>query len=333
MHNTILDAAFLTTVLAATIRVATPILFTALGEALAESAGILNIAVEGMMALGAFSGLVVAFWTDNSWIGFGGALLTGATAGLLFGIITIECGADHVVTGIVMNLFCFGAVSLAYQSLFANASDVPQIEAMQPVATVSWLLQTTSFGKIFLSHSPIVYVGFGLVPIFWLVLYRSTWGLQVRAVGENPSAAESAGINVWRVRFIAIGIGGAMAAVGGATLSIGQIGGYLDNITGGRGFIALAVVVFGSWNPVRVGGAALLFGAAEALELRLQSAGNFIPHEILLAFPYVLTIIVVAVFAGSARYPAAVNSYYPRPKGWLVTRLKMGRGNCESPVH
>jgi general nucleoside transport system permease protein len=313
VHNTILNVAFFTTVLAATIRVATPILFAALGEALAESAGVLNISVEGMMALGAFSGLVVAFWTGNSWIGFGGALFVGAIAGFIFGLITIECGADHVVTGIVMNLICFGTVSLAYQALFAGTKEVPQIDPMQPIAA-SWLGQINFFGKVLFSHSPIVYVGFGLVPIFWLVLYRSAWGLQVRAVGENPSAAVSAGINVWRVRLVAIVIGGAMAAIGGAVLSIGQIGGYLDNITGGRGFIALAVVVFGSWNPLRIGGAALLFGAAEALELRLQSVGNYVPHEFLLAFPYVLTIIVVAVFAGSAKYPAAVNLPYPRPR-------------------
>lgn len=320
MHSTLLNATFLATLLAATIRVATPILFVALGEALAESAGILNIAVEGMMALGAFSGLVVAFWTGNSWIGFGGALLIGSIAGYLFGLITIECGADHVVTGIVMNLFCFGAVSLAYQALFSGASEVPQIDAMQPLAA-SWLGQMTSFARILFSHNPIVYLGFGLVPIFWLMLFRSTWGLQVRAVGESPSAAESAGINVWRVRFLAIVIGGAMAGIGGAALSIGQIGGYLDNITGGRGFIALAVVAFGAWNPLRISGAVLLFGLAEALGLRLQANGNYVPHELLLAFPYVLTIVVVAAFAGSAKYPAALNSYYPRPKRWLGSRL------------
>jgi general nucleoside transport system permease protein len=145
--------------------------------------------------------------------------------------------------------------------------------------------------------------------------------LQIRAVGENPSAAESAGINVWLVRLIAIVIGGAMAAVGGAVLSVSQIGGYLDNITGGRGFIALAVVVFGSWNPLRIGGASLLFGAAEALQLRLQSTGVHIPHEILLAFPYLVTIIVVALFAGTAAYPAAINTPYLRPGGWLGSRL------------
>jgi simple sugar transport system permease protein len=305
------DVAFVTTVLAAAIRVATPILFAALGEAVAESAGILNISVEGMMALGAFSGLIVAFWTNNSWIGFCGALLVGAFAGFIFGLITIECGADHVVTGIVLNITCFGIVSLAYQALFASAKEVPQIDTMVPIS-VPWLSQVSFFGRVLFSHAPAVYVGFGLIPVFWFVLNRTTWGLQVRAVGENPNAAESAGINVWAVRLVAIIVGGAMAGVGGAVLSVAQIGGYLDNITGGRGFIALAVVVFGSWNPLRIGGASLLFGAAEALQLRLQSTGIPVPHEILLALPYLLTIVVVALFAGTAAYPSAINTHYLR---------------------
>jgi len=274
-----------------------------------------------MMALGAFSGLVVAFWTDSSWIGFGCALLVGASAGAVFGFLAIERGADQIITGIVMNLTCFGIVSLAYQALFATAKEVPQIEAM-PSISIPWVSQMSYVSRILFSQSPLVYVGFGLIPLFWFVSYRTPWGLQVRAVGENPSAAESAGIDVWRTRLVAIVIGGAMAAAGGAVLSIGQIGGYLDNITGGRGFIALAVVAFGSWNPVRIGGASLLFGLAEALELRLQSAGGgHIPHELLIALPYVVTIIVVTVFASSAKYPAAINTPYPRPAGWLAFRL------------
>ena len=167
-------------------------------------------------------------------------------------------------------------------------------------------------GRALFSHSPIVYLAFGLIPIFWFVLNRSHWGLNVRAVGENPGAAESAGVNVWFVRLIAIMIGGAMAGIGGAALSIGQIGGYLDNMTAGRWFIALAVVVFGGWNPWRIGGTSLLFGGAEALQLRLQAIGSPIPHEFLLAVPYLLTVIVIAVFAGKAAYPAAMNTPYMR---------------------
>jgi general nucleoside transport system permease protein len=313
VNYALLDIGFVAAVLAASIRIAAPILFVALGEALAESAGILNVAVEGMMALGALSGLVVAAWTGSPWIGFAAAFVIGSIAGCIFGMVTIECGADQVVTGIVFNLFCFGLCSLIYHALFATAVEVPQIEVMPPLAA-SWFHEIPATARVVFSQSPIVYIGFASIPVFWLLLFRTNWGLQVRAVGESPGAAISAGVDIWRIRLTAIVVGGAMAATGGAALSIGQIGGYLDNITGGRGFIALAVVAFGAWNPLRIGGAALLFGMAEALELRFQASSSHVPHELFIAFPYLLTIIVVAAFAGSTRYPAATNSYYPRPR-------------------
>jgi ABC-type uncharacterized transport system permease subunit len=168
------------------------------------------------------------------------------------------------------------------------------------------------FGRAFFSHLPVVWVAFLLVPVFWFFLSRTEWGLNIRAVGENPVAAETAGIDVWRVRLSAIAIGGGMAGLGGATLSIAQLGAYLDQMTAGRGFIALAVVVFGGWQPWRVAGACLLFGGAEALQLRLQAIGAPVPNALLLAVPYLLTIVVVTVFAGKAGYPAAINQPYLR---------------------
>jgi len=308
------DIAFLTTVVAASFRIATPILLVALGEAVAESAGMLNIAVEGMMALGAMSGFVIAYWSGGPWIGFAGALVVGAFAGLVFGLITVERGADHVVTGIVANIFCFGLASLIYRALFTGAKEIPQVATMRPFR-MPWLSEIDIVGRALFSHLPIVYIAFALVPVFWLVLKRSTWGLSVRAVGENPAAAESAGVDVWRVRLVAIVVGGAMAGIGGAALSIAQLGAYLDNMTGGRGFIALAVVVFGGWNPWRIAGASLIFGGAEALQLRLQAIGVPVPHELLLSVPYLLTVIVVAAFAGKAAYPAAMNMPYLRRGG------------------
>jgi ABC-type uncharacterized transport system permease subunit len=318
----IVDVAFVTALLAASVRVATPILFSALGEAVAESAGVLNIAVEGMMALGALGGFLAAYQSESVWIGFLGAFLTGVVAGLVFGFVTIERSADQVVTGIVMNILCFGLASLVYQAMFSAAKEIPQVITPPPYR-IPWLSDIAVLGRGLFSHSPIVYIAFGLVPVFWFILRRTTWGLKVRAVGESPAAAESAGIDVWRVRFVAIMLGGATAAVGGAVLSIVQIGGYLDNMTAGRGFIAIAVVVFGGWNPWRIGGVSLLFGGAEALQLRLQAIGAPVPHELLLATPYLLTIVAISLTAGKANYPGAINVPYPRHRA---------AGSTPSPV-
>jgi ABC-type uncharacterized transport system permease subunit len=305
------DSVFLSTVLAAAFRIATPILFAALGETVAERAGMLNIGIEGMMTVGAFTGFIVAHWSGSLWIGFAVAGLAGAAAGLIFGYITIERGADNVVSGIVINLLCLGLASLVYKLLFAGSRSIPQVPTMRPFR-LPWLSDLDFFGRAFFSHLPVVWIAFALVPVFSFLLSRTEWGLNVRAVGENPVAAETAGINVWRVRLGAIAIGGCMAGLGGATLSIAQLGAYLDNMTAGRGFVALAVVVFGRWQPWGVAGASLLFGGAEALQLRLQALGAPIPNALLLAIPYLLTITVIAAFAGSAGYPAAINQPYLR---------------------
>jgi general nucleoside transport system permease protein len=307
----LVDLTFIATLVAASFRIATPILFAALGEAVAESAGILNVGIEGMMVIGAVTGFLVSFYTGGQWIGFAAAFMAGGAAGLLFGYVTVERGADHVVTGIVLNIFCFGLASLAFKGLFTRASEVPEIKVM-PVWRVPWLSQIEFFGRALFSQTPVVYLAFGLVPVFWFLLFRTQWGLRVRSTGENPAAAESAGINVWNIRLGASMIGGAMAGVAGATLAIAQLGLYLDNMTAGRGFIALALVVFGGWNPWRIAGAALIFGGAEALQLRIQALGVAIPHALLLAVPYILTIAVIAAFAGKASYPAAMNMPYPR---------------------
>jgi ABC-type uncharacterized transport system permease subunit len=180
------------------------------------------------------------------------------------------------------------------------------------VLALPWLSTLPVVGRALFTHLPIVYITFGLVPVCWFILKRTKWGLDARAVGENPAAAESASVNVWRVRLVGIVTGGALAGLGGATLSIAQVGGYLDGMTAGRGFIALAIVVFGGLDPWRVTAASLIFGFAEALELRLQALGANVPYELLLGLPYLLTIIVLAFSAGRATYPAAINRPYPR---------------------
>jgi len=298
-------------ILAGAIRIATPLLLAALGEAVSERAGVLNVGIEGLMALGALSGFVTAYWTGNLWLGFGAALVAGVLGSLIFGTMTVLWGSDQVATGIVMNLFCFGLANLVYRSLFAGARDIPSISSMRTYR-IPVLSDLDYVGRALFSHTPIVYIAFLLVPVVWFLLQRSVWGLSVRAAGENPAAADTAGIDVWRVRLAAVAVGGAFAGVAGATLSIAQLGSYLDSMTAGRGFVALAVVVFGGWNPWRIAGASLIFGGAEALQLRMQATGVPIPSAFLVAIPYVLTIIVITVFAGKAAYPAAINVPYLR---------------------
>jgi ABC-type uncharacterized transport system permease subunit len=312
------DLGFLATLVAASIRIATPILFAALGEAVSESAGVLNVGIEGMMVIGAVTGFLVSYSAGDQWLGFAAAFVAGALAGLLFGYVTIECGADQVLTGIVLNIFCFGLASLVFKALFTTSGELPEIKTMA-AWRIPWLSNLDFFGRAFFSQTPVVYIAFGLVPLFWFFLFRTQWGLEVRSTGENPAAAESAGVNVWALRLMVTMVGGAMAGVAGATLAIAQLGLYLDDMTAGRGFIALALVVFGGWNPWRIAGASIIFGGAEALQLRLQAIGVAVPHTLLLAVPYVLTIAAIAIFAGKAAYPAAMNLPYLRRRGpWRV---------------
>jgi ABC-type uncharacterized transport system permease subunit len=307
----LLTVAAVTAMVGAAVRIATPLLLAALGEAISERAGVLNVGIEGIMALGALSGFIVSYWSDNLWVGFGGAWLIGAIAGFAFGVLTVLWGADQVATGIIANLFCLGLANLTYRSLFTGARTIPAIKNMSSYR-VPYLSSIDYVGRALFSQTVITYIAFLMVPVCWYLLQRTIWGLNVRAVGENPGAVDTAGLNVWALRLSAVTIGGAFAGVAGATLSIAQLGAYLDNMTAGRGFVALAVVVFGGWNPWRIAGACLIFGFAEALQLRMQAMGIPVPSAVLTAVPYVLTIIVITAFAGTASYPAAMNQPYLR---------------------
>lgn len=310
--HSLIEITFWASLLAAGIRVATPLLFASLGEAVAERAGLLNVGVEGMMALGAICGFLAAFASGNVWVSLLAAVAVGALAGLVFGLLTVVRGADQIVTGIVLNILALGAASFLYQNAFASASDVPQLHVTTSAYPLPWLSTIPWVGRALFAQSPIVYLAYVLVPVFWFLLERTTWGLTAKAVGENPEAADSVGIDVWRIRLQAIALGGAMAGLGGATIAVAQVGAYVDGMISGRGFIALAIVVFGGWNPWRIAFASLFFGAADALQLRLQISGIGLPNQLLLSLPYLLTIIVVVFVAGRVGYPAAINQPYRR---------------------
>ena len=310
----LLETTFWISLLAAGIRIATPLLFASLGETVGERAGLLNAGVEGMMILGSIFGFFGAYESGHPVVGLLTGTAAGVVIGLTFGLITVMRGADQVATGIVLNIFALALASYFYQSMFVSANEVPQLTSMA-VFRIPYLSTLPFVGRALFAQKPLVYCAFLLVPVFWIALDHSRWGLNVKAVGENPEAVDSAGVNVWATRLQAAMIGGAMAGLAGATIAIDQVGAYVDGMIAGRGFIVLAIVVFGGWRPWRVAGACILFGAADALQLRLQISGIGLPNQLLIALPYIFTILVVAIVAHRGGYPAAINIPYLRRQG------------------
>jgi general nucleoside transport system permease protein len=278
-----------------TIRLSTPLLLAALGGLFSERAGIINIALEGIMLAGAFAAASVTYYTGNPWIGLAGAIGAGLLVALVHGIVCIKYKADQVVSGTAINILFLGAPALVGGALFNATGATPQIPE-------SNLLRT----------APIV-IAFLLVPVTWYVLYRTPFGLRLRAVGENPEAADTAGIRVETIRYSGVLLSGALAAIGGAYLSIGQSSLFTRNMTAGRGFIALAALIFGKWRPVQTMLACLLFGFAEAVSIQMQGTTR-IPVQFIQIIPYVLTMLVLAGFIGHSRAPRALGVPYQKER-------------------
>lgn len=304
----IAELTFIQTVLAAGLRMATPVLLAALGETVSEKGGILNIGVEGTMLVGAWAGFTAAYATNNPWIGILVGILSGCVVGLIHAFLTVSRKSDQSVTGIVINLLCLGVTSVLFWKMFSTKRVM--IPGLAPIE-IPYLSDIPFFGPILFSQNSLVYIALILVPVIYVLINRTRLGLSVRAVGEYPLAAETTGIKVQLVRYAAVLIGAALMGLAGASLSVGILGGFRDNMTAGRGYIALAIVVLGKWNPYGVLGGALIFGIADALQLRLQTMGVGIPHQVLLMIPYILTILVLIGFAGGATAPNWLARPYP----------------------
>lgn len=300
----IFTGAFIIDWLSSTVRITTPLLFAGLGETYAERSGVLNIHLEGMMLMGAFSSVVVAALTGNPWLGIVGGMAGGASLALAHAVATVSYRADQVVSGIALNFVALGMTSFLAREILGE-------QRTERVAGfdrwhVPVLGDIPVIGEIFFRHMPLVYAAYVLVPASWFILYRTHFGLAVTAAGEHPNATESAGLSVHRVRYLNELICGVLAGLGGTFLSLGTLRFFVDNMISGRGFIALAVAIFGRWNPVGALGAALLFGAADALQLRVQVLDIGVNYHMLLVLPHVLTIVVLAGFVGRARAPKAL---------------------------
>lgn len=299
---------FLLPLLGATFRISTPILLGALGETVAERAGVLNLGIEGTMLLSAFSGFVVAQATGSLLAGLLAALLTGVLLNLLLGVLAVTLGLNQHVSGLGITLLATGLALFGFRLLYGGASVPPKLDEALPQLT---LLAGTPLEPVF-SQYGITYIALLLVPIIGWLLYRTAFGLRLRAVGENPEAADTAGINVYLLRYLALIIGGALMGLGGAFLSLAQLGAFTHGIVNGRGWVAIAVVIFGNWQPRKVLVGALLFGGLQALQLRLQAQQVPVPYELLLALPYLLTIVAIAFAGRNASYPAALLKPYKR---------------------
>lgn len=281
--------------LAQTIRIAVPYLFAAAGGALAERAGIVSLSLEGFMLGGAFGAVIGAHYTESAWIGVVAGVAAGLTLAAIHALCTLRFKADQIVTGVAINLFAVGITRFLLQLAFDSSSNSPRV--------VGFGGENVG-GALALASNPLVWLGLAVLPALAFVVYRTTFGLRVRAVGEHPTAAASLGVPVNRVRWVAVLGSGALASLGGTYLALDQHQ-FTDSMTAGRGFIALAAVIFGRWDPVRAGLACLLFAGAETLQIRLQAA-QVIPSQFVAMIPYVLTIVAVAGVVGRSVPPAAL---------------------------
>jgi ABC-type uncharacterized transport system permease subunit len=292
---------FTLTLIWSTIRLSTPLILAALGGLFSERSGVINIALEGMMLAGAFTAAAMTYATGSPWLGLLAAMAAGAAIAGVHALACVRYRADQVVVGTAINILMIGLPGFLSGALFLSSGSTPQLPIEQLIP-----------------RAPIL-MAFALVPATWYLLYRTPFGLRLRAVGENPEAADAAGIDVAGIRYSGVLLSGVLAAIGGAYLSIGQSSLFTRNMTSGRGFIALAALIFGKWRPVQTLLACLFFGFTEATTIQMQGvvklpSGEDIPVQFIQMVPYVLTMIVLAGFIGQSRAPRALGRPYEKER-------------------
>ena len=295
-------------ILSSGIRLATPYLFASIGETFGQRSGVLNLGVEGQMLLGAFSAFYIARTTGNLWLGILIAMIVGAVMGLAMAFVTVNLHAQQGISGIGFYIFGLGMSDLLFQKLLGTVETVQGF----PKIYIAGLSDIPGIGEIFFRQNLLVYGAYLLVPLAWFVLNKTNLGLKIRAVGENPDAADSLGVSVARIRYFTIILGGTLSGLGGASLSIALLNVFQQNMTSGIGFIAVALVYFGGWRPLGVLGGALLFSMVNSLQLWIQVLGIPIPSEIAVMMPYVLTILVLVVTVSRVRAPSALTKPFER---------------------
>jgi ABC-type uncharacterized transport system permease subunit len=299
-----MDGKLIIAILNAAIVSAAPILYAAIGEIFAERSGVLNLGVEGMMLIGAVTGFITVINTGSLWVGVFSAVIVGFIVGLLFAFLTVTLQANQTVSGLAMTLFGTG---------FSGFIGKPVIGVPAPLSfqklQIPILSDIPVIGPVLFNHDILIYALYFIVPLAWLIIFRSKAGLNLRSVGENPGAVDAVGLNVYALRYFYVAIGGAFAGLGGAYLSLAYAPAWLENMTAGRGWIAVALVIFSTWDPVRAMLGALLFGGVDVLGLRMQAIGVTIPSFFIRMLPYIFTIIVLIFATGKVQ-----KSQNPRPE-------------------
>ena len=295
------------TFLEGTVRTATPLAFAALGETIVERSGVINIGLEGAIIAGAFGGFVAA-GSGSTWIGFAGAMIAGIAVAAAFALFAIHIRADQIITGTAISLLGLGVTATLYRQLYGATGAGLSIPTMG-VTAIPVLSAIPVIGRPLFAQPAITYVLYLIIPLVWWWMYHTYAGLGLRATGEDPRAVIVAGVSAKRVQLISVLFGGALGGIAGGVLVIAQAGSFAEGMSAGRGFIAIAIVVLGRWHPLGVAAAALVFGAASALQYFFQAMGWSLPYQAFLALPYVLTLLGLAGIAGKAVAPASLGKW------------------------
>ncbi|MGX1793566.1 ABC transporter permease [Microbacterium sp. NPDC055312] len=296
--------------LAGALALATPLIFGALGGVIGERAGVVNIAIEAQMLAGAFTAAVAGSLAGTPWAGLIAAMLAGVLVALVLGVFTITYYVDQVIVGVVLNVLVIGITTFLFRQVLAPNTETMNSPDTFSVVPIPLLSEIPLIGPILFQQSFIVYLMYAVVALVWFGLYRTRWGLRLRAVGEHPQAADTVGIKVAATRYRAVLLGGAVAGLGGAFYTLVSVPRFNQEMTAGAGFIALAAVIFGKWDPIRATLAALLFGFATNLQGVLSVIGSPVPSQFMLMLPYIVTIFAVAGLVGRSRPPAADGEPY-----------------------
>ncbi len=308
MISDLFTPAVLMGIVSSGIRLATPYLYATVGETFGQLSGVLNLGVEGMMLMGAYAGFYVTFKTGDPWLGLLTAIFVGALMGMAMAFISVTLQAEQGISGIGVYLFGLGMSELLFQKTLGTVETVSGFSAVR----IPILAELPLVGGIFFNNNVLVYGAYLLVPLSWFILHRTTWGLQIKAVGQNPAAADSLGVSVARVRYLTVTFGGVMSSVAGASLSIALLNVFQQNLTSGMGFIAVALVYFGGWNPLGALAGSLLFSSVNALQNWVQVLGLPVPPDFAVMMPYVLTILILIIALRKVRQPAALTKPFDR---------------------
>lgn len=303
--------------IAASIRLVTPLILAGVGELLVERSGILNLSVEGTMLMGAFAGFMVTYFFGDPWVGVLAAALSGSALALLFGLLTVTFSLNQVVSGLAFNLVAIGATSYLYRATFGwYVSPVPpHVDRLITDVRLPILSDLPTVGPTLFTHNPFTYLAVISILLSAYFLSKTAWGLNIRATGEDPLTAEYLGIDTYRIRYVLLALEGVLAGAAGSLLSISQYNMFLDNMTMGRGYIVVALIILGRWMPGRFLAAGALFAFIDALQLRIQASGiTWFPHQFALMLPYLTTLLALLLVGRRVKGPAGLGKPYKRIK-------------------